>query len=105
MSHKWFEWLKPGGLLLISTFGAEDCHQVKRENYDSDGECATKVEWGFMGQTVLCTLFTKAGWKVLLGKAGFEIVHTEENLFTPPADTGCEPEPRYYIIAKKASST
>lgn len=105
MSHKWFQWLKPGGLLLINTFAAEDCVQVKAENYDADGECAGKVEWGFFGQKVLVTLFTRKGWKMLLEKAGFEIVHTEEDLFTPAADTECEPEPRYYIIAKKVSST
>ena len=101
MSHKWMQWLKPGGLLLISTFAAEDCSQVKADNYDADGECATQVEWGFMGDKVLVTLFTRAGWKALLEKAGFEIVHTEEDLFTPPADSDCEPGPRYYIFAKK----
>ena len=104
MSRKWGQWLKPGGLLLISTFAAEDCEQVKAGNYDVDGECARKVEWGFFGQTVLITLFTREGWKVLLEKAGLEIVHTEEDLFTPAADMECEPEPRYYIIAKKVGS-
>ena len=105
MSRNWFQWLEPGGFLLISTFGAEDCVQVKSENYDADGECASKIVWNFMGEKVLITLFTKAGWKVLLEKAGFEIVHTEEDLFTPPAAADCDPEPRYYIIAKKALST
>ena len=104
MCDKWAQWLKPGGLVLISTFAAEDCEQVKAANYDADGECASKVEWGFFGQKVLITLFTRKGWKVLLDKAGLEIVHTEEDLFTPAADTECEPEPRYYIIAKKVSS-
>ncbi|CAD6588556.1 MAG: hypothetical protein ASARMPREDX12_003370 [Alectoria sarmentosa] len=102
MAHKWFQWLKPGGLLLINTFGAEDCPQAKRENYDADGECASKIEWKFMSKTVLITLFTKMGWKVLLEKAGFEIVYTEEDLFIPPAAADCDPEPRYYIIAKKS---
>ena len=104
MCHKWSQWLKPGGLLLISTFAAEDCEQVKAPNYDTDGECASKIQWGFFGQKVLITLFTRKGWKALFDKAGFEIVHTEEDLFTPAADTECEPEPRYYIIAKKVSS-
>ena len=105
MAHKWCQWLKPGGLLLINTFGAEDCAQAKAENYDADGECTNKVEWKFMSNNVLITLFTKAGWKVLLEKAGFGIVHTEEDQFTPPAAADCDPEPRYYIIAKKISST
>ena len=94
MSRRWFRWLEPGGLLLIGTFDAEACPQVKAANWDADGEWAGKVEWGFMGNTVLITLLSKAGWKALLGEAGFEIVHTEEDLFTPPADAGCEPEPR-----------
>ena len=101
MAHKWCQWLKPGGLLLINTFDAEDCEQAKAENYDADGKCANKVEWRFMGNNVLITLFTKAGWDVLLETAGFELVHTEKNLFILPADADCEPEPRYYIIAKR----
>lgn len=105
MSSKWFQWLKPGGLLLISTFDTDDCPQVKPKNYDADGQCATKVEWGFMGNTVAITLLTKAGWKELLETAGFEIIHTEKDLFTPPAAADCDPEPRYYIIAKKQLST
>lgn len=104
MAHKWFQWLKPGGLLLIVTFPAEVCGQVKAGNYDADGECASKVEWRFMGNTVLITLFTRAGWKVLLEKAGFEILSVEEDLFTPAA-ADCDQEPRYYIIARKSSST
>ena len=105
MSDKWFQWLKPDGLLLINTFSAEKSPQVKAENYDADGQCATKVEWTFMGNNVLITLFTEAGWKALLETAGFEIVLTEKDNFTPPADANCDPEPRYYIFAKKPSST
>lgn len=105
MSHKWFQWLKPGGLLLINTFNSEKCPQVKAENYDADGECASKVEWRFMGNKVLITLLTKVGWKMLLEKAGFEMVQTEEDVFTPPAAADCDPEPRYYIIAQKPSDT
>lgn len=101
MSQKWFQWLEPGGLLLINTFDTEDSPQVKAENYDEDGQCATKVGWTFMGNIVLITLFTKAGWKAVLEKAGFEIVHTEKDLFILPAEAKCDPEPRYYIIARK----
>lgn len=101
MAHKWCQWLKPGGLLLISTFAAEDCVQAKAENYDADGMCANKVEWKFMGNKVLITLFTETGWKAVLEKAGLEVVHTEKDLFNVPADADSDPEPRYYIIAKK----
>ena len=104
MSRKWFEWLRAGGLLLINTFAAEACEQVKDGNWDADRQCATKVEWMFMGNNVLITLFTKAGWKALLEEAGFEIVHTEEDLFQPRAEARCDLEPHYYIIAKKPSS-
>lgn len=105
MSQKWFQWLKPGGLLLINTFDAEDSPQVKAENYDADAQCATKVQWAFMGNSVLITLFTKVGWKAVLEKAGFEIVYTEKDLFIPPADAKCDPEPRYYIIAQRKASS
>ena len=101
MSHKWFQWLKPGGLLLINTVAADDI-PVNAQNYDPDGECAQNVEWTFMGKIILNTLFTKGGWKALLDRAGFEIVHTEEDLFEPRAPG--VPEPRYYIFAERLLS-
>ena len=105
MAGHWFRWLRPGGRLLINTFAAEACSQATAANYDADGECATRVEWIFMGNLVPITLFTKAGWKVLLETAGFEIVYTEDDLFHPRADARCDPEPHYYIIAEKASGS
>lgn len=73
---------------------------MKAEHWNVDGLCAENVVGEFMGRKVPCTLFIKAGWKVVLEEAGFEFVHTEEDLFTPgAADWG--PELRYYIIARK----
>lgn len=103
MSHKWFKWLKPGGLLLINTVAADSIPRLKAENLDSDGQCVGKMEWRFLGNFIYSTLFTKVGWKALLDKAGFDIVHTEEDLFTPAAD--CDPELHYYIIAQKVLKT
>ena len=33
MSYKWFDWLRPGGYLLLGVFGAEDCNPAP-EMYD-----------------------------------------------------------------------
>lgn len=104
MSHKWFQWLRPGGHLFIVTFGAEDCG-VKEYMYDSDGQCARQIEWTFMGRQILFTTFTKAGWNKLLETAGFEIVHTETDIFSPPAEALCDDEPQFFIIAQKPTDT
>ena len=102
MTQKWSQWLRPGGFLFIGTFAAEDCEkQVRREMFDVAGECASGVEWSFMNSTVVVTLFTRVGWKNLLGQAGFEIFQTEDDYFEPVAGSGCDAEPRYYIFARK----
>lgn len=105
MTEKWSQWIKPGGFLMIATLdpkAGEPGESYQPKTYDPDGECATEVPGKFMGRRVLCTLFTKEGWKKLLGNVGFEIVHTEADSFQ--AKAYCDPEPRYYIIAKKTGN-
>ncbi len=103
MARKWFQWLRPGGYLLIGVFGAEDCEPTP-EMYDSDGLCATGIPFTFMNHTVSMTLFTKAGWNALLEEAGFEVIHTETDIFSPPPATVCDDEPHYFVIARKLTS-
>ncbi len=98
MSKKWREWLLPGGLVCICTFGAEDLKPTK-EMYDEDGMCASGMEFLFMGQKVQLTLMTKEGWKRMLEAAGFEIVETMEDYFEPKADS--QAEFHHFIIARK----
>ena len=99
MAHNWFQWLKPGGSLLINMLAAEDCKAATPETYDADGLFAGGIKWLFLGEILLVGLFTREGWKVTLEKGGLQIVRTEEATFTPPAE--CYVEPRYYITAKK----
>ena len=101
MAGKWFRWIQPGGFLLICVIGAEDCEAVRSEMYDADGECASGIEFTFMARTVYLTLFTKAGWNRLLEGVGFEIVHTETDLFRPPPDANSDEEMHYFVFAKK----
>lgn len=103
MAHNWFEWLKPGGFLLINMVAADDCEPATPETYDADGLFASNIKWLFLGQILLISMFTKEGWKRTLEGAGLEIVRTEEVTFTPPAE--CYIEPRYYIIARRPEST
>lgn len=103
MAHKWFQWLRPNGLLLILVIGADDV-KTSPEMWDSDGQCVQRIGWTFMSRTVYITLFTKAGWNSLLEGAGFSIVHTETDTFVPAAE-GCDVEPHYFVIARKPSST
>lgn len=103
MAHKWFEWLRPNGLLMILVIGADDV-ETSPEMWDADGQCIQRIAWTFMGRTVYITLFTKAGWNRLLEGAGFSVVHTETDTFVPAAE-GCDVEPHYFVMARKPSST
>ncbi len=104
MALNFFQWIQPGGYLLIGVFGAEDC-ETKPEQYDADGECASGVENTFMAHRVSMTLFTKLGWNKLLEGAGFDIVHTETDWFSPPPAAICDDDPHYFVIAKKPNAT
>ena len=37
----------------------------------------------------------------MLEEAGFEIIDTEFRVFKPPAEAMSDPEPHYFIIARK----
>ncbi|MCJ1248558.1 hypothetical protein MMC30_005776 [Trapelia coarctata] len=102
MAGKWGNWLEVGGLLMICTLAAEDYRPLGTgAGYDADGRCARDVGFRFMGATATITLFTREGWKVLLGEKGFSIVYTSTELFVPPEEAQSDPEQHYYIIAKK----
>ena len=100
MSGKWAEWLLPGGILCICTMAAEDCKPAK-EMYDEDGMCASGMPFLFMGQKTALTLMTREGWKKMLDGAGFDVVDTELHVFEPPAEAKSDPEPHYFITARK----
>ena len=102
MAHKWFEWLRPNGYLLIGVFGAEDC-DVAPDLYDKDGQCATGIPFTFMNHRVSMTLFTKSRWTNWLGQAGFEVSHTETDLFHPSPASVSDDEPHYFVIARRLS--
>ena len=100
MTPKWYQWLQPGGLLVLVVDEAED-RRATPEMYDSDGECARGIPSRFMNRNMDITLFTKQGWNNLVIKAGFEIVYTKTRPFVPPAEAGSMDEMRYYMIARK----
>ncbi|KAL6721845.1 hypothetical protein ACLMJK_000950 [Lecanora helva] len=102
MSHKWFEWLRPGGFLLIGTIGAEDC-DTPPESYDPDGQFARDVQFTFMDQRVSMGLFTRAGWVAMLNEVGFKIIRTEIELFVPPSSDVCDDELQYFVTVQKVS--
>ena len=100
MSRKWADWLVPGGLLCIATIPLDSCN-VSNDLYDEDELCARKIPAHFMGQKFEVDHMSKKFWQQLLEKAGFEILHTENDLFVPPAEAMSENEMHFYIIARK----
>ncbi|KAI9685157.1 MAG: hypothetical protein M1822_004744 [Bathelium mastoideum] len=101
MSPKWADWLLPGGILCICTMDPEEFNP-NATMYDEDRMCVNRIPFLFMGDRNEMTLMTRAGWKNMLELAGFELVGTEMNYFEPPAEAKSDPEPHYFIIARKA---
>ena len=100
MSRKWADWLVPDGLLCIATVPLDSCN-VSKNLYDEDGLCARRIPAHFMGHSFEVTAMSKKFWEQLVEKTGFEILHTEEDLFVPPAEADSESELHFYIIARK----
>ena len=100
MSLKWAEWLLPNGILCIGTMDPEE-REHTAEMYHEDKMCLSGIPSFFMGQHGELTLLTQKGWKHTLEAAGFEIIHAESSLFVPPAQAQSDPEPHYFIIARK----
>ncbi|KAL8791129.1 MAG: hypothetical protein Q9195_006026 [Heterodermia aff. obscurata] len=100
MTQKWAKWVVADGFLCIVALAAESCHPAQ-EFYNADGLSAEGIEFQFMGNTVQLTLMTKEGWRVVLERAGFDILHTEEHLFVPSPEAKSQNEMQYFIIAKR----
>ena len=100
MGRKWAEWLVPDGLLCICTVTIE-ASNIAKELFDADGLCARGIPVRFMGTMIEATLMTKEFWIRLVEKAGFEILHTAEDLFVPSVDAKSDSEMHFYIIARK----
>ncbi|KAL8822533.1 MAG: hypothetical protein Q9191_006733 [Dirinaria sp. TL-2023a] len=99
MSHKWSEWLLPGGLLCISVIAAEDLNPTK-DMYDADELSASGMKMRFMGRTVELTLLSRKGWRTMLQKAGFEVVREQTEWFEPPPEAQSDAEAHYFITAR-----
>lgn len=99
---KWSGWLKPGGMLCICTIAAEDMDPERRGGvYDADGLCARRVRAEFMSRDNEYTLFTRAGWRIMLADKGFRITETKMARHVPPPEADCGPEDHYFIVAQK----
>ncbi|KAL9580330.1 MAG: hypothetical protein Q9212_004567 [Teloschistes hypoglaucus] len=100
VSRKWADWVEPGGLLCIVVVALDSCDPPK-ELIDQDGMCVRGFPVKFMGHRIEVTLFSKVFWARLVEKAGFEIVHTEDAVFVPPAEADSDEETEHFIIARK----
>lgn len=92
-------WLKPGGSLFIGTVVADDL--VNEDRIDPQCRFVAGIPFTFMGETFDQTYFTRKGWDEFLSDAGLEQVNTSMVPFQPPIESRCDPEPHYYISARK----
>lgn len=102
MCRKWSEWLAADGVLCIATVAADSLDPAVG-HYDDGHLDARCVPFRFMGQNSEITLLTKDCWSTVLERVGFEVVHTEEYWFVPPAEADSDSEMEYFIIARKMS--
>ncbi|GIJ90381.1 hypothetical protein Asppvi_009335 [Aspergillus pseudoviridinutans] len=99
---RWGSWININGLLCIGTMAVDDCPPDRLLNgADTDSLGTREVRNYFMGQQRVHTLFTRAGWVLLLQQNGFEVVDQWMELFVPPECAQTDDAPFYYIIAKK----
>ena len=100
MTHKWAKWVVTDGFLCIGTIAADFCNPAK-EFMTEDELSAEGLRFQFMGNSVELTLMTKEGWRVILERAGFDVIHTEEHAFVPPPEAKSDNEVQYFIMARK----
>ncbi|KAL9080408.1 MAG: hypothetical protein Q9157_000793 [Trypethelium eluteriae] len=102
MSGRWADWLAPGGILCIGTMDPAEL-DLKDAIYDEDKMCVRGISHLFMGEPGHLILMTREGWGNMLRTAGFEVIETEKDTFEPPPEAKCDPEPHYFVIARKIS--
>lgn len=98
---RWSAWLEPGAHVLLAMIGADDLPGARPEMYDADGRFARDVPFRFMGNDVLCHVFTKAGWVALLGNNGFVTKEVWTEIYRPPKAADSEDETDLFVIAQK----
>ncbi|KAL8709756.1 MAG: hypothetical protein Q9220_005542 [cf. Caloplaca sp. 1 TL-2023] len=103
MARKWMQWLRPGGVFLLSTITAEESRDGYGDQgsgvWDQENGCVKDIPTTFMGNDIMVTLFTQRGWLNLVRGVGLEVVSTETDFFVPKEGPS---EPRFYVIARKA---
>lgn len=103
MAGRWGRWIKPGGIILIGVFGADDC-DPKPEQFDADGKFVRGLYLPFMGAVTNSDLFTRSGWDELLEAQGFAVLSRTMEVFRPSEECGSHDEPDYFVIARMKES-
>jgi cyclopropane fatty-acyl-phospholipid synthase-like methyltransferase len=101
MVSKFFEWLGPGGRLVLATIPS-DCLFQDRSMYDQSGEWVDQKPMYFMGHDFCGSAATTSGWKHLFGDVGFEIETEFSYQFSPPdiAAHKRDPDHHYFIVRR-----
>ncbi|KAE8365912.1 S-adenosyl-L-methionine-dependent methyltransferase [Aspergillus caelatus] len=101
MVSKFFEWLEPGGRLVLATIPS-DCLFQDRSMYDQSAEWVDQKPMYFMGHDFCGSAATTGGWKHLFSDVGFEIETEFSYQFSPPdiAAHKRDPDHHYFIIRR-----
>ncbi|MCJ1369936.1 hypothetical protein MMC20_001148 [Loxospora ochrophaea] len=94
-------WIKPRSYLFIGTLHPDRYPPGQDESNMVNKDGTRHVRNRFMGHEANILLYTEHGWKLLLEKAGFEIITTSKAFFEPPPEAGCDTELHYYLIARR----
>ncbi|KAE8153435.1 S-adenosyl-L-methionine-dependent methyltransferase [Aspergillus avenaceus] len=99
--RKFFEWLVPGGRLVLATIPS-DCLFQDPSVYDHSGEWVDQKPMYFMGHDFCGSAATTGAWKTLFGDVGFDIETEFSYQFSPPdvAAHKRDPDHHYFIVRR-----
>ncbi|PLB46583.1 S-adenosyl-L-methionine-dependent methyltransferase [Aspergillus steynii IBT 23096] len=101
MVSRFYDWLKPGGRLVLATIPSE-CLFQDPGIYDESGEWVDQKPMYFMGHNFCGSAATKRGWEDLFTQTGFEVEDQFSYNFSPPSLDAHKKDPDhlYYVVRR-----
>ncbi|KAH8422505.1 class I SAM-dependent methyltransferase [Aspergillus melleus] len=101
MVARFYDWLNPGGRLVLATIPSECLFQDPCV-YDESGEWADQKPMYFMGHNFHGSAATKRGWENLFAETGFGVEDHFSYHFSPPSMDAhrMDPDHLYFIVRR-----